>query len=233
MERDLFGNTCLGRSHRDCVSRGIMDVSQGPRVRWFSSGKSKSVSQSESGTRWNQAFMDALAANAPHVTYSNTQSGAKVTDPNDPTQFTVGIPKFHGLEDMDFDKLQKGLYQRQMQDIDPAYQNARAQTREELSQSGLLNSPVQYGKGGAIDQLEQNYLSQAQKAATDASNKTVELKQQELARKTGWDMDTVKLVQAILQQYYEVALRSGAFGSSSSSSSASNFGFQGPTLSFT
>lgn len=235
---DLFGNPILGRSHRRNVSCETLDLTHGPRVRWFStgSGSSKQKSESESGTKWNQAFMDELTANGPGINYSNTQDGVTVTNPGDrPQQFTLGVPKFTGLEDMDFAKLEKGLYDRQLQNIEPQYQKARAQTREELSQSGLLNSPVQYGKGGAIDQLQQNYLDQTQKSATDASNKTIELKQQELARRTGFDIDMVKLFQTILGQYADVALQAGRFGTQTGTSSGSNsnvgiFGF-GPSQS--
>lgn len=225
---DLFGNPILGRSHRHHVSRGILDGIYGPRVRWFSGGGggSKQKSSSESGTRWNGDFMEQLMQQSPGINYSNTQDGVSVANPGDrPQQFTLGVPKFQGLENMDFAKLEKGLYDRQLQNIEPQYQKARAQTREELSQSGLLNSPVQYGQGGAMDNLQRNYLDETQKAATGASNTTIALKQQELARKTGFDVDLVKLFQTILGQYANMALEAGKFGQQSSSGTASNFNF--------
>lgn len=230
MNRDLFGNPILGRSHRQNVSRGTFDGIQGPRVRWISGGGGgggKQKSKSESGTRWNEDFMNELGFNAPGINYSNTQDGVTTSTPNEGGQrFTIGVPKFQGLENMDFAKLEKGLYDRQLQNIEPQYQKARAQTREELSQSGLLNSPVQYGQGGVMDNLQRNYLDEAQKSATGASNTTIALKQQELARKTGFGVDMVKLFQTILGQYADIALQAGKYGQQSSSgSTGGNFQF--------
>ena len=225
MKFDLFGNPILGRSHQKNVSRDLLDGIHGPRVRWFSSGQTTSKSESEQGTRWNQGFMDELGFNAPTINYSNTQDGLTTSTPNEGGQkFNMGIPKFQGLEDMDFGKLEKGLYDRQLQNIEPQYQNARSQTREELAQSGMLNSPVQYGKGGVMDNLERNYMDQTQKSATDASNTTIALKQQELARKTGFDLDMIKTFQTILAQYAQIALEAGKYGTSKGSGSGSNFG---------
>jgi len=227
---DLFGNPILGRSHRQNVSRDVLDGIQGPRVRWVSLGgggsssKQKSKSESESGVRYNADFMKELQDNAPNLKYSDTQDGASVSDWEGKQSFMVGVPKFQGLEDMDFAKLEKGLYNRQLQNIEPEYQKARLQTREELSQSGLLNSPVQYGQGGVMDNLHRNYFDQTQKSAADASNKTIDLKRQELARKTGFDMDMVKLFQAILGQYADIALQAGRYGEQSSSGSGSSSG---------
>lgn len=131
-------------------------------------------------------------------------------------QFTVGLPKFRGLEDMDFDKLQSNLYNRQLQNLTPTYETERARRREELSQTGLLNSPVSFAEGGALDSLERDYLDQSQKAASDAAIQTVGLKREELARKLGFDFDVVKMIEAILQQRANVALASGRMGKSSS-----------------
>ncbi len=193
-----------------------------------SSSKSKNKSQStqESGTRWNSDFMNQLQQNSPNIEYNNDQLDPQAigTTPSGQPKFSVGVPKFYGLEDMDYDKLQQNLYNRQIQDIQPQYDQARNQTREELSQAGLLNSPVQYSKGGAIDQLQQRYLDETQKAASDASIQTTNLKAQELARKTGFGVDMVKLFQTIMGQYADTALRSGQFGQGQSSSSGSGGG---------
>jgi hypothetical protein len=141
-------------------------------------------------------------------------------------QFTVGIPKFKGLEDMDFDKLQSSLYNRQLQNLNPTYETERARRREELSQTGLLNSPVAFAEGGALDSLERNYMDQNQKAASDAAIQTVGLKQEELARKLGFDQDMVKLIEAIMQQRAAVALQSGQSSKGSGSSDGGfSFGF--------
>jgi len=198
-----------------------------PGICCISMGKSKTKSQSSSGTRWNSEFMNELEKNAPPIRYSNEQDGVTVEGGEEgvPQQFNLGLPKFRGLEDLDFDKLEKGLYTRQIQNTDPQYKQARATRREELSQSGLLDSPVQYSEGGAIDQLDKAYLAETQKAAQDASNKTIELKAQELARKTGFDIDMVKLFQTIMMQYADVALRAGQFGQQSSVGSGSQRGF--------
>lgn len=220
-----------------------------------SKSKSKSKSSSQSGTKWNSEFMKELEANSPRINYVNRERlspseyanrmergesgdfeidrGPTVSTSDDgQPQFNLGMPRFEGLEDMDFDKLEKGLYTRQLQNIDPSFDKVRARTREELSQSGLLNSPVQYSKGGVMDELTENYLTEARKAATDASNKTIELKARELARKTGFDIDIVKLFQTIIGQYADVALRAGQFGESQSSSKGSSASAQGSIFKF-
>lgn len=143
-------------------------------------------------------------------------------------QFTVGLPKFQGLEDMDFDRLQSNLYNRQLQNLTPTYETERARRREELSQTGLLNSPVAFAEGGALDSLERDYFDQSQKAASDAAIQTVGLKKEELARKLGFDFDLVKMIESILGQRAQIALDSGRKSNQSGNSisgGGSFFGF--------
>ena len=63
-----------------------------------------------------------------------------------------------------------------------------ARQREELSQSGALNSPAQFLEGSARSSLDRSYLDSIQQAARDASNAALGLKQTEAARRTGFDV---------------------------------------------
>jgi hypothetical protein len=134
-------------------------------------------------------------------------------------QFTMGIPRFHGLEGGDFDKLETSLYDRQQQNLTPTYERERNRRREELSQTGLLNSPVQFAEGSALDSLERNYMDQSQKSASDASIETVRLKQSELARKLGFDMSLMALIEELYGQRADLAARVGGVSTSKSSTS--------------
>lgn len=230
----------------DTWAPGLCSVSAGGS----SGGGSKNVSK----TRYPTNFLRAFYNDFPVVQYSNEQDGARVDNITDPAwlrdsdtpegggnraakgtilpegfprqQFTLGIPKFQGLENMDFENLQTNLYNRQLQNLTPTYETERARRREELSQTGLLNSPVAFAEGGALDALERNYLDQSQKAASDAAIQTVGLKQQELARKLGFDMDLVKLIETILQNRAAVALDAGRIGKGKTEGQTSgSFGF--------
>lgn len=138
-------------------------------------------------------------------------------------QFNIGVPQFHGLEDMDFENLQKNLYGRQLQEITPTYETERNRRREELSQTGLINSPIQFAEGGALDSLERNYLDQSQKAASEAVIQRTELEQEELARKLGFDVEMVKLFENIFSNRASIAL---AASKQASSKSESDGGFK-------
>jgi len=204
-----------------------------------SSGSSKS--SSKSGTKWNQNFLANLFNAFPAPIYENEGEGVWMeTIPGQPSelppnkkrdkknagfpetfdrqQLHVAIPKFKGLEDMDFDRLERGIYDKSVQQLTPQYENERSRLREELSQSGMLTSPNQYAAGGATDQLTQGYAGQLQKAATDAVVSRYGLQQEELARKMGWDINMVSMFDTIYQRYADIALRAGGFGQSSGSS---------------
>lgn len=146
-------------------------------------------------------------------------------------QFTMGIPRFHGLADGDYDKLEKNLYDRQQLNMRPTYERERERRREELSQTGLINSPVQFAEGGALDSLERNYMDQSQKAASDASIEGIRLKQSELARKLGFDMSLVALIEEIYGQRADLAARVGGVQTSRGSgfNFAANASFMSPS----
>jgi len=143
-------------------------------------------------------------------------------------QFTMGIPRFQGLEGGDFDKLQSSIYDRQVQQFRPDYERERDRRREELSQSGLLNSPMQYGEGGAINTLDRNFMDQTQKSASEAVSQRYALQQQELARKLGFDMDLMKMLEEMFMQRADLAARVGGVSTSKTSSSPTfDFAIQG------
>lgn len=224
------------------------------------------------------------------------------------------LPQFKGLTPEDYGKFgdimgsvgsyRQSLYDLAKANLEPDYNKARARTREELSQSGLLTSPVAYAGGGALDVLDTNYMSQLEKAseaanlgaqqmaenqaaryqqwqenqlatkqaelgreltaaerlaalkqsdlafqqselnrvygeqagvaqmkaaelarAFESGLKLTEIQRAELARKTGFSMDVIKLIETIMQSRANTALESGKFGMSSSSS-APSFGFE-------
>ena len=208
--------------------------------------ESKSKSSSDSRVLFNRRFLAPFFNAFPMPLYSNDQEGITVEDvPAGPSvanpkypfpssfkrqQMTIGIPKFKGLEDMDFEKLQENLYKGAVQNLNPSYEQERSRRREELSQSGLLTSPAQYGEGGAIDTLDDDYFANLEKAATESSIATTTFKQQELARKTGFDLDLAAYFNEVYTRMMAAVIgagqRSTSRGSSSSDSGGGfNFGF--------
>jgi len=86
-----------------------------------------------------------------------------------------------------FDKLEKTLYEGQQSKLSRAYNDAVAKQREELAQSGALNSPSQYLEGSARSSLDRNYLEGLQQAARDAFMGRLGLEEREAGRQTAFD----------------------------------------------
>jgi len=87
----------------------------------------------------------------------------------------------------DFNKIEQNLYGSQQSRLSQAYNQAVAQQREQLAQTGALNSPSQFLEGGTRSSLDRDFLSNLQQAARDASNSALTLKQNEAARRTAFD----------------------------------------------
>src|SRR6476646_5854958 len=97
--------------------------------------KSKQQSTSESGTKYNEDFM-RLATQ-----YANDPSNAPGYNP----QYVKGA--YTGIPPSGFDKLENSLYDTNASKLSQAYNTAVANQREELAQTGALNSPSQYLEG--------------------------------------------------------------------------------------
>lgn len=206
---------------------------EGPIAQLFTLGGSKSSQKSKSQSTgsapltYPRDFLDAFQADFPEWKFAN-QSGISIDSvhPGEKQYLGVGLPKFYSLSDGDYGKLEKSLFDQQMNFLNPKYEQERARTREELSQSGLLTSPAAYGSGGALDQLSKSFLQSTQQAASNASGRTVELKANELARRTGWDQDIIRLLEEIFQNRSRLAIGAASGqGPSSSKGSGNSFGF--------
>ncbi len=153
-----------------------------------SKGKSKQQSQqtskSESGTKYNEDFMkQALQfANAPdQPTYNPEYVKGAYT----PGAYTSVAPE-------GFAKLENSLYDTQASKLRRAYDLTRGQQREELAQSGALNSPSQYLEGSARSSLDRGYLENLQQAARDAVMGRLGAETSEAARKTDFAVNQAK-----------------------------------------
>jgi hypothetical protein len=62
------------------------------------------------------------------------------------------------VEGGDFDRIESNLYEGTKSKLKSAYDQAIARQREELSQSGALNSPAQYLEGSARSSMDRSYI---------------------------------------------------------------------------
>ncbi len=150
----------------------------GPTAECFSGSgsksKSKQTSESESGTKYNADFMNqakAFAGDTSNPTYNPQYM---------PGQYTSVAPG-------GFDKLENSLYAGQQSKLRQAYDQSVGQQREELAQSGALNSPSQFLEGSARSSLDRGYMQNLQQAARDAFQSRLGLETSEAARRTGFD----------------------------------------------
>lgn len=142
-----------------------------------SSKKSKQQSTQESGTRFNQGFLDQL--------YGYFGQDPSDEPENKPSYINAN---FTPVEGGDFNRLETNLYEGASSKLNRAYQDAVARQREELSQMGALNSPSQFLEGSARSSLDRGYLENLQAASRDAATTVLGLKQQEAARRTAFDV---------------------------------------------
>ena len=190
-----------------------------------SSQKSKQKSQStqESGTKYNEDFLNQARAFAsgggggfdaaaylrdnPDVA-SNPYYGSRplehytaygkdegrafptlkpsTTDPTYNPQYVKGA--YTPVAPEGFAKLEDTLYGTQSSKLSQAYNQAMNQQREQLAQSGALNSPSQFLEGSARSSLDRSYIQGLQQAARDAFTGRFGLEEAEAARKTGFDV---------------------------------------------
>jgi hypothetical protein len=178
-------------------------------VSFGSGGGSKGKSSSESGTMFKKKFFDKFGQ------YFGT---APEYD-----------PEFKGFQD--FDSLESNLYGSSKATATNEYNAARARRREELSLSGLLNSPNAYLENGALESLDQDYLRNLQQAARDAQYGRLSAQQNEYGRETEFNQQNA---QAILQAWLAklgLAIQAGRYSKGSSSTSSDggfNFGIIPP-----
>ncbi len=136
--------------------------------------KGKSEQSSESGTKYNEDFM--------------TKAKAFAGDPSNPTynpEYVAG--KYTSVAPEGFQKLENSLYGTQSSKLKQAYDQSTAQQREELAQSGGLNSPAQYLEGSARSSLDRSYLQNLQQAARDAFQGRLGVETAEAGRRTAFD----------------------------------------------
>ena len=117
----------------------------------------------------------------PQYVRSSYTSGAYT-----PGTFTGA--NYTGIAPGGFDKLESSLYETQRSKLAQAYDQAVARQREELAQSGALNSPSQYLEGSARSSMDRSYIQNLQQAARDAFTSRLGLEETEAARKTGFDV---------------------------------------------
>ncbi len=192
-----------------------------------SKNQSQSTSQSESGTKYNADFMN--------------QARAFAGDPSDPTYNPTYVPgKYTSVAPGGFDKLENSLYGTQQAKLKQAYDQATGQQREELAQSGALNSPSQFLEGSARSSLDRNYMQNLQQAARDAfqgrlgvetseAGRRTAFDTGEATRQTGFNEDTASKLLDLWLKKLGVAIEAGRYstGESQSTSSGTSSGLQG------
>ncbi len=150
----------------------------GPLAECFSGSKGKNksqqTSQSESGTKYNADFMN--------------QAKMFAGDPSTPGYNPQYVPgQYTSVAPGGFDKLENSLYAGQQSKLRQAYDQSVGQQREELAQTGALNSPSQFLEGSARSSLDRSYMQNLQQAARDAFQSRLGLETSEAARRTGFD----------------------------------------------
>lgn len=140
-------------------------------------------------------------------------------------------PKYVRVAPEGFDKLEKTLYEGQQSKLSRAYNEAVAKQREELAQSGALNSPSQYLQGSARSGLDRNYMESLQQAARDAFTGRLGLEEREAGRETGFNEQTAARLLELWLKKLGIAIEGGRYststgqGTSQGSGSGSGFNF--------
>lgn len=192
-----------------------------------SKSKSKQQSQqtSESGTRYNEDFMAkarAFAGDTSNPTYN--------------PEYVAG--KYTSVAPGGFDKLENTLYAGQQSRLKQAYDQSVGQQREELAQSGALNSPSQFLEGSARSALDRGYITSLQQAARDAFQSRLGLETSEAARRTGFDTTEAarqtgfneKTASALLDSWIKklgIAIEAGRYSQGQGTSSGSSNAMSG------
>lgn len=169
----------------------------------FGGSKSKQKSKSESGTNFPTQFFDKA------YDYFGDEPAYN--------------PEFKGFGD--FDKLESNLYGTQQSKLFNEYDRALKMQNEDLSNSGLLNSPSKLIQGGARDTLNNNYLMGIQQAARDAALGRLGAEQTEVARETNFNVDTAKTILANFMNKLLLAANAGRFSQGTSEGGGTGFNF--------
>ena len=191
-----------------------------------SKSKSKQQSTSESGTKYNEDFM-RLASQ-----YANDPSNTPGYNP----QYVKGA--YTSVAPGGFDKLENSLYDTNASKLSQAYNTAVANQREELAQTGALNSPSQYLEGSARSGLDRSYIQNLQQAARDAALGRLGAEQTdaqsrtafdvgEATRQTGFNTDTAQQLLNLWLKKLQVALESGRYSTGQSTGESSATGMTG------
>lgn len=235
-----------------------------------SSQKSKSKSQSttESGTRYNEDFLNkatdfaagrgknnfdaqAYLKNNPDVAaagvdpyehylqYGRSEGRAFPSTSDSPSYNPTYVRgAYTSVAPEGFAKLEDTLYGTQASKLKQAYDTATAQQREELAQSGALNSPSQYLEGSARSSLDRSYINSLQQAARDAFMGRLGMEQTEAARRTGFDVseagretgfnqDTASKLLDLWLKKLGTAIEAGRYSTGQSTSSGTSSGMSG------
>lgn len=134
-------------------------------------------------------------------------------------------PKYKGFNS--FDDVENTAYTSSADKLTKAYNDVIGRQREELSQSGLINSPNQYIEGGARDVANRDYMSSLDQAARDAHAQRLGLEETEAGRETGYNVDKSKALANMYINLFNSVAGAGKKSSSSSSSAQGNFSIFG------
>jgi len=157
----------------------------------------------------------------------------------DPTYNPAYVPgQYTSVAPEGFAKLESSLYDTQQSKLKQAYDQATAQQREELAQSGALNSPSQYLEGSARSSLDRTYLSNVQQAARDAFQGRLGAETTEAGRRTAFDTGEAtrqtgfneQTQQALLDSWMKkiaLAIESGRYSQGSGTSYSKGSGMSG------
>jgi hypothetical protein len=208
----------------ECISAGL----GGSGSKSSSKSKSKQQATSETGTRYNPDFMTQA------TNYAQDPTNAPVYNP----QYVKGT--YTPLAPGGFDKLENNLYDTQSSKLSQAYNTAVGQQREQLAQTGALNSPSQFLEGSARSSLDRSYMQNLQQAARDAALGRLGAQQTEAARQTafdtgeatrqtGFNTDTAQQLMDLWLKKMQAAIEAGRYstGQSSGSSNASSSSISG------
>ncbi len=155
-------------------------LSENPDVAGW--GGMKNYSSPEEGAR---AHYEQLGKSEGRKFPGDPGGTSEVNIPTYNPQYVAG--KYTDVAPGGFDRLENSLYGGQQSKLAQAYQQSVGQQREELAQSGGLNSPSQFLEGSARSSLDRTYMNNLQQAARDAFQSRLGLETSEAARRTGFD----------------------------------------------
>lgn len=132
-------------------------------------------------------------------------------------------PQYVGFSPDKIQAMGKNMLESQTATLSDQRAQQEKTMNEELSNSGLLTSPMQYMSGGPKDVMNTAYAKQIEQASRDAELAKLGMTQEEAARNTGFNVDTAK---TLLSKYLDqLSLAASAGRESQSSGNASSFNF--------